>query len=62
MKKFSMLLLIVSSAFILQGCVHKVVTVPVKVAYTATKGVVKGTVAVTEAIIPGDSKDKDKED
>lgn len=62
MKKFSMLLLIVSSAFILQGCVHKVVTVPVKVGYTATKGVVKGTVAVTKAIIPGDSKDKDKED
>lgn len=62
MKKFSMLLLIASSAFILQGCVHKVVTVPVKVAYTATKGVVKGTVAVTKAIIPGDSKDKDKED
>ena len=62
MKKFSMLLLIVTSALILQGCVHKVVTVPVKVAYTATKGVVKGTVAVTEAIIPGDSKDKDKED
>ena len=62
MKKFSMLLLIVSSASILQGCVHKVVTVPVKVAYTATKGVVKGTVAVTKAIIPGDSKDKDKED
>lgn len=62
MKKFSMLLLIVSSTFILQGCVHKVVTVPVKVAYTATKGVVKGTVAVTKAIIPGDSKDKDKED
>ena len=62
MKKFSMLLLIVSSAFILQGCVHKVVTGPVKVAYTVTKGVVKGTVAVTKAIIPGDSKDKDKED
>ena len=62
MKKFSMLLLIVTSALILQGCVHKVVTVPVKVAYTATKGVVKGTVAVTKAIIPGDSKDKDKED
>lgn len=62
MKKFSMLLLIVSSAFILQGCVHKVVTVPVKVAYKTTKGVVKGTVAVTKAIIPGDSKDKDKED
>lgn len=58
MKKFSMLLLIVSSAFILQGCVHKVVTVPVKVAYKTTKGVVKGTVAVTKAVIPGDSEDK----
>ncbi|MBR7558960.1 NF038104 family lipoprotein [Mycobacterium tuberculosis] len=57
-----MLLLIVSSAFILQGCVHNVVTVPVKVAYTATNGVVQGTGAVTKAIIPGDSKDKDKED
>lgn len=62
MKKLSVFLLIITSALILQGCVHKVVTVPVKVAYTATKGVVKGTVAVTEAIIPGDSKDKDKED
>ena len=58
MKKFSMLLLIVSSAFILQGCVHKVVTVPVKVAYKTTKGVVKGTVAVAKAVIPGDSDDK----
>ncbi|ENW15438.1 Uncharacterised protein [Acinetobacter haemolyticus] len=30
----------------LQGCIHKVVTVPVKVAYKTTKGVVKGTAAV----------------
>lgn len=47
----------------LQGCVHKVVTVPVKVAYGATKGVVKGTTKVVKAIIPGDSKSKkDKKD
>lgn len=62
MKKLSAFLLIITSALILQGCVHKVVTVPVKVAYKTTKGAVKGTVAVTKAIIPGDSKDKDKED
>ena len=62
MKKLTTLLFVLTTAVILQGCVHKVVTVPVKVAYTATKGVVKGTVAVTKAIIPGDSKDKDKED
>ena len=49
--------------FLLQACVHKIVTVPVKVAYKTTKGVVKGTVAVTKAIIPGDSSDKkDKDD
>lgn len=53
MKKFSMLLLIITSALILQGCVHKIVTVPVKAAYTVTKGVVKGTVAVAKAVIPG---------
>lgn len=47
----------------LQGCVHKIVTVPVKVAYGATKGVVKGTTKVVKAVIPGDSKtDKNKSD
>ena len=45
----------------IQGCVHKLVTVPVKVAYKTTKGVVKGTVAVGKAIIPG-GKDDDKKD
>lgn len=34
---------IVLSVGLLQGCIHKVVTVPVKVAYKTTKGVVKGT-------------------
>lgn len=62
MKKLTTLLFVLTTAVILQGCVHKIVTVPVKVAYKTTKGVVKGTVAVTKAIIPGDSKDKDKED
>ena len=43
----------------LQGCIHKVVTVPVKVAYKTTKGVVKGTAAVVGAVIPdGDDEDQ----
>ena len=58
MKKLTTLLFLLTTAVILQGCVHKVVTVPVKVAYKTTKGVVKGTVAVTKAVIPGDSDDK----
>lgn len=53
MKKLTTLLFLLTTAVILQGCVHKVVTVPVKVAYKTTKGVVKGTVAVTKAVIPG---------
>ena len=58
MKKLTTLLVVLTTAVILQGCVHKVVTVPVKVAYKTTKGVVKGTVAVTKAVIPGDRDDK----
>ncbi|OOS26355.1 hypothetical protein B0681_00200 [Moraxella porci DSM 25326] len=46
----------------LSGCVHKVVTVPAKIAYKTTKGVVKGTVAVGKAIIPGDADNKGKKD
>lgn len=49
------LLVICLSTFALQGCITKVVTVPVKVAYKTTKGVVKGTAKVVEAVIPGDS-------
>lgn len=41
-----------------QGCVHKIVTVPVKIAYGATKGVVKGTSQVVKTIVTGDSKSK----
>ena len=57
MKKLQ-IIAILASIFFLQACVHKLVTVPVKVAYKTTKGVVKGTVAVGKAIIPGDSDDK----
>lgn len=46
----------------LQGCIHKLVTVPVKVAYKTTKGVVKGTAAVVGAVIPdGDDEEDEKE-
>ncbi|UTO05850.1 NF038104 family lipoprotein [Moraxella sp. FZLJ2107] len=58
MKPFAFITLI-CSAFLLSACVHKVVTVPAKIAYKTTKGVVKGTVAVGKAIIPGDGDDKD---
>ena len=53
MKKLTTFLFVITTAIMLQGCVHKIVTVPVKVAYKTTKGVVKGTVAVTKAVIPG---------
>jgi hypothetical protein len=58
MKIFAIITLAVS-ALLLQGCVHKLVTVPVKVAYKTTKGVAKGTVAVAKAVIPGDGDDDD---
>lgn len=61
MKKLTLLTIIISSIMI-QGCVHKLVTVPAKIAYKTTKGVVKGTVAVGKAIIPGgDDEDDDKD-
>lgn len=60
MKKLPLITILISS-LLLQACVHKIVTVPAKVAYKTTKGVVKGTVAVGKAIIPGDSK-KDKKE
>lgn len=58
MKKIATLLLLLSTVTLLQGCVHKLVTVPVKAAYKVTKGVAKGTVKVVEAVIPGDSDKK----
>jgi len=45
----------------LQGCIHKLVTVPVKVAYKTTKGVVKGTAAVVGAVIPDGDDEKQKD-
>lgn len=61
MKKISTFMLLAVFAFTLQGCVHKIVTAPAKIAYKTTKGVVKGTVKVVEAVIPGDSDDKKKD-
>ena len=62
MKKLPLIVIIITS-LMLQACVHKIVTVPAKIAYKTTKGVVKGTVAVGKAIIPGDSDSKkDKND
>lgn len=60
--KITHFLSIVGLSIVLSGCVHKVVTVPAKIAYKTTKGVVKGTVAVGKAIIPGDGDKKDKKD
>ena len=60
MKPLPLIVILISTLF-LQACVHKIVTVPAKVAYKTTKGVVKGSVAVGKAIIPGgDDEDDDK--
>ena len=54
-------LTIVACILFLQGCIHKIVTVPVKVAYKTTKVAVKGTAAVVGAVIPdGDDQEDDK--
>ncbi|ENU19078.1 hypothetical protein F994_01933 [Acinetobacter bohemicus ANC 3994] len=53
-------LAVIACVLFLQGCIHKLVTVPVKIAYKTTKGVVKGTAAVVGAVIPdGDDEDTD---
>lgn len=49
---------VLACVFLLQGCIHKVVTVPVKVAYTTTKVAVKGTAAVVGAVIPDGKKEQ----
>lgn len=51
---------ILTCIFMLQGCITKIVTVPVKAAYGVTKGVVKGTAAVVDAVIPDGDDDEDK--
>ena len=53
-------LAVIACVLFLQGCIHKLVTVPVKIAYKTTKGVVKGTAAVVGAVIP-DGDDEDTE-
>lgn len=56
------LLMLLSVVMLLQGCIHKIVTVPVSLAYKTTKGVVKGTAAVVGAVIPdGDDDDEEAE-
>ena len=45
-----------------QGCIHKIVTVPVKVAYKTTKYTIKGTAAVIGAVIPDGDDDEEKKD
>ncbi|KAB0626677.1 hypothetical protein F7P75_08845 [Acinetobacter gandensis] len=56
-------LAVVACVLFLQGCIHKIVTVPVKVAYKTTKGVVKGTAAVVGAVIPdGDDENEEESD
>ena len=53
-------LAVIACVLFLQGCIHKLVTVPVKIAHKTTKGVVKGTAAVVGAVIPdGDDEDTD---
>lgn len=54
-------LAVLTCMFFLQGCIHKLVTVPVKVAYKTTKGVVKGTAAVVGAVIPDGDNEEDKD-
>ena len=57
---------VLSCVMLLQGCIYKVVTVPVGIAYKTTKGVVKGTAIVVGAVIPDgeddDGKNKEDED
>ena len=53
-------LAIMACVLFLQGCIHKIVTVPVKIAYKTTKGVVKGTAAVVGAVIPDGDDEKDQ--
>ncbi len=53
--------MLLSMVVLLQGCIYKIVTVPVSIAYKTTKGVVKGTAAVVGAVIP-DGDDDDEAD
>ena len=57
-KQCALSVVIICAAMLLQGCVHKLVTVPVGVAYKTTKVAVKGTAAVVGAAIPDGDDDK----
>ncbi|EOQ71087.1 NF038104 family lipoprotein [Acinetobacter sp. P1(2023)] len=61
MKTITSLIAILGCTLLLQGCVYKLVTVPVGIAYKTTKGVVKGTAAVVGAVIPDGDDKKEKE-
>ena len=56
------LLLMLGCCLLLQGCVYKIVTVPVKAVYTVGKYTVKGTAAVVGAVIPDGDDDETKQD
>ena len=56
------LLLLLGCCLLLQGCVYKIVTVPVKAVYTVGKYTVKGTAAVVGAVIPDGDDDESKQD
>ena len=56
------LLLMLGCCLLLQGCVYKIVTVPVKAVYTVGKYTVKGTAAVLGAVIPDGDDDDTKSD
>ncbi|WP_066800042.1 NF038104 family lipoprotein [Moraxella oblonga] len=60
MKKSLCLFMLTLSALLLQGCIHKVVTTPVKVAYKTTKGVVKGTAKAINALTDDDEEENNK--
>ena len=54
-------LAVILCGLLLQGCIHKLVTVPLGVAYSTTKVAVKGTAAVVGAVIP-DGDDESESD
>lgn len=55
------MVLFCASVLLLSGCIHKIVTVPVGIAYKTTKVAVKGTAMVVGAVIP-DGDDDEQED
>ena len=56
------LLLMLGCCLLLQGCVYKIVTVPVKAEYTVRKYTGIGTAAVVGSVIPDGDDDESKAD